>query len=121
MVKANKLLREVFVNLIGNAVKHSKGPVNIWINVDCIRENGKEYYKISVADDGPGIPDETKKRLFQRFKREGNKSFGYGLGLFLVKTIVEDFHGKVWVEDRVVGDHSKGARFVVTLPAAENR
>lgn len=119
VVKANKLLGEVFVNLIGNAVKHSKGPVSIWINVDCIMENGKEYYKISVADDGPGIPDETKQQLFQRFKSGDRKLFWYGLGLFLVKTIVEDFHGKVLIEDRVAGDHSKGARFVVTLPAAE--
>jgi signal transduction histidine kinase len=41
-----------------------------------------------------------------------------GLGLYLVKTIVEDFGGKVRVEDRVPGDHTKGAKFVVMLPAA---
>jgi signal transduction histidine kinase len=40
-----------------------------------------------------------------------------GLGLYLVKSLVDDFHGTVRVEDRVPGDHSKGARFVVLLPA----
>jgi signal transduction histidine kinase len=40
-----------------------------------------------------------------------------GLGLYLVKTLVDSFGGRVWVEDRVIGDYSKGARFVVVLPA----
>jgi signal transduction histidine kinase len=40
-----------------------------------------------------------------------------GLGLYLVKSLVESYHGSVWVEDRVPGDHTKGSRFVVMLPA----
>lgn len=44
---------------------------------------------------------------------------GMGLGLYLVKTLVESYNGEVWVEDRVNGDHTKGARFMVTLPAIQ--
>jgi len=117
-VRANGLLKAVFVNLIGNSVKHSQGPVKIWITVDSAMENGKKYYEVTVADDGPGIPEEVKGRLFQRFKSDDAKATGHGLGLYLVKTIVEDFGGKVRAGDRVRGDPARGAKFVVLLPAA---
>jgi signal transduction histidine kinase len=52
--------------------------------------------------------------------RGRTKTTGSGLGLYLVKKLVEDLNGRVWVEDRVPGDHSRGARFVVLLPAVTN-
>ncbi len=58
--------------------------------------------------------------MFHRFQRGETQAHGKGLGLYLVRTLVEDYHGKVWVEDRIKGDHTKGARFVVILPAVEN-
>jgi PAS domain S-box-containing protein len=118
-VRANRLLKEVFANLIGNSVKHSQGPVTIWIDVGRVKGKDAEYCRIAVADDGPGIPDEMKANLFQRYSRGETKAPGHGLGLYLVKALVEGFHGKVWAEDRVPGDHSKGSRFVVLLPAAQ--
>jgi signal transduction histidine kinase len=117
-VMANRLLKEVFGNLIGNSVKHSRGPVTVWITVDSAMETGKKYYEVSVADNGPGIPDDRKGRLFRRFEGEDAKATGHGLGLYLVKTIVEDFGGRVRVEDRVPGDYTRGAKFVVLLPVA---
>ena len=60
----------------------------------------------------------VKTRLFIRFQRGQAKVTGKGLGLYLVRTLVHDFQGKIWVEDRVPGDHTKGARFVVMLPTA---
>jgi PAS domain S-box-containing protein len=118
LVRANRLLKEVFTNLIGNSAKHSKGPVKVWITIDSRIENGKKYYEVSVADDGPGIPDDMKAQLFRRFEGEGTIASSHGLGLYLVKTIVGDFGGRVRVEDRMPGDHTKGAKFVVLLPAA---
>jgi len=82
-------------------------------------DNGKEYIRISVEDNGPGISDEFKEKIFGRFSRGKTNAKGKGLGLYLIKSLVEDFHGKVWVEDRVPGDHAKGARFVVMLPAVD--
>ena len=54
-----------------------------------------------------------------RFQRGATKASGRGLGLYLVKTLVDDYHGRVWVEDRVPGDYKKGAQFVVRLLAVE--
>ncbi|WP_424356705.1 ATP-binding protein [Methanocella sp. MCL-LM] len=120
-VLANDLIWDVFSNLIGNSVKHSDPGLPLIINVGMgLRKEGeKTYCLVTVEDNGPGIPDELKGRLFGRFERGQTKVSGKGLGLFLIKTLVEDFHGKVWIEDRVPGDHTKGARFVVMLPAIE--
>lgn len=116
-VMAGDLLRDVFTNLLSNSIKHSAGPVEISIVLNKVFEAGREHYKVWVEDDGPGIPDELKSKLFQRKMRGRTKTTGSGLGLYLVKKLVEDLNGRVWVEDRVPGDPSKGARFVVLLPA----
>ncbi len=119
-VRANELLKDVFVNLIANAVKHSdeKKPLTIEVKVEPFNENGQRNYRCLVEDDGPGIPDELKSRLFHRFQRGATRAYGKGLGLYLVRTLVEGYHGKVWVEDRVPDDYTKGAKFVVILTAA---
>ncbi len=120
-VMANKLLRDVFSNLVGNAIKHSKGNgINIDLKLENASENGKNYYKVSVEDNGPGVPDDIKDKVFNRLQRGQTKTRGLGLGLYLVKSLVDSYHGKVWVEDRVEGDHTKGSRFVVLLPAMED-
>jgi PAS domain S-box-containing protein len=115
-VIANDLLRDVFSNLVGNAVKHSSGPLTINIDLICPGEAGTNFCKVTVEDNGPGIPDALKAQIFDR---TGKKLRGKGLGLYIVNTLVGDFRGRVWAEDRVPGDHTKGARFVVMLPAIE--
>jgi PAS domain S-box-containing protein len=122
LIFANDLIKDVFSNLVGNAIKHSPAdmPLIIDVRVERVREHEKVCYRVTVDDNGLGIPDELKGRLFRRFERGQTKVHGKGLGLFLVSTLVEDFHGKVWVEDRVHGDHTKGSRFVVTLPAIDH-
>jgi PAS domain S-box-containing protein len=116
-VMADELLKDVFSNIIGNAIKHSTGPVTIDIELNTVLEDNKKYYRVDISDNGPGIPDELKKMLFGRSQRGTAKTTGRGLGLYLVKNLVDDFQGKVWVEDRVPGDYTKGSRFVVMLPA----
>jgi signal transduction histidine kinase len=118
-VMATELLQEVFSNLISNAIKHSAGAVTIDIDMRKIRYNGEEYCAVSVSDNGPGIPDEKKKALFTCFMRGSTKAKGTGLGLYLVKSLVETFKGYVWAEDRVTGDHTKGSKFVAMLPSIE--
>jgi PAS domain S-box-containing protein len=116
-VLANDLLRDVFSNLVGNSIKHSRGPVTVNIEASSIQdEGGASFCRVAVEDDGPGIPDSLKAAIFDRLHAD-KKLRGKGLGLYIVNTLVTDFHGKVWVEDRVPGDYTKGVRFVVLLPA----
>ena len=116
-VVANELIKDVFSNILGNAVKHSSGDLEIGVSLDTIYLQGRKYCRISIEDNGPGIDDETKARLFTRFHRGDTKATGKGLGLYLVRTLVEAFHGMVWAEDRVPGDYTRGCRFVVILPS----
>ena len=118
-VSANPLLKDIFNNLLDNAVKHCHDPVNIEVAVDAVDHEKGRYFRVAVEDNGCGIPDDKKSVIFNRLKRGDTKARGTGLGLYIVRTLVEGFGGLVKVEDRVPGDQTKGARFVVCLPAAE--
>lgn len=119
IVMADELLNDVFTNLLGNAIKHRGQQADLQLNIRLIEADEAEtgYYKIMIEDNGPGIPPGRKDHLFDRFSRSSTKSKGSGLGLYLVKSLVNSYNGRVWVEDRVPGDHTRGARFVVMLPA----
>jgi two-component system, OmpR family, sensor histidine kinase KdpD len=110
---ADDLLAEVMTNLVGNGSKFGGPGVHITINVEDCPDN---YVKITVGDEGPGVPDELKSIIFIRFQTGEEKGSGKGLGLFIAKTLIERYGGKIWVEDRVKGNSSLGAEFVFTLP-----
>ena len=120
-VRADELLYDVFSNLVGNAVKHTGDRTSIVIDLNVAEEDGRRHCRVAVEDDGPGIPDDFKGKIFNRMLKGSEKAKGMGLGLYLVKSLVESYNGRVWVEDRVPGDHTKGARFVVLLPAADKK
>ena len=119
-VMANDLLVDVFSNILGNAVKHSSGPLTINVRVSKAESVNKAYCKVTIEDNGTGIPDDVKKKLFSRFQRGHTKASGKGLGLYLVRSLVHYYHGYVWIEDSVPGDYTKGARFVVMLPVIDD-
>ena len=74
------------------------------------------YAQVTVSDDGPGIPAEALDRIFGEFERVDPHGPGIGLGLAIVRTIVEMHHGKVWAESTL----GQGARFHVILPSKGN-
>lgn len=117
---ADELLRDLFVNLISNAIKHSSPERSLTISIimDSVDDGGKKYCRTIIEDNGPGIQDETKSTLFKRYVRGKTKAKGSGLGLYLVRTLVDHYRGHIKVEDRVPGDYTQGARFVVMIPAA---
>jgi len=113
-VCADGLLSMIFTNLIGNAAKFGGPNVEIAIVVE--EQDGGVL--VTVADTGPGIPDEVKRVLFQRFERGLGQGKGEGLGLYIVRSLVERYGGRVRVEDRVPGHPEEGAAFRFTLKKA---
>ena len=109
-------LREVLENLIGNAIKYSAEGRSVWLTV---RRNGPSVL-IEVRDEGPGLTEEDKARLFGRFQRLSARPTGgetaTGLGLSIVKQLVEIHGGRVWAESE---GHDRGTRFFVELPARQ--
>ncbi len=118
-VMANALLKDAFLNILGNAIKHNTRPPVIDVCVKKVAGGGKDLCLVTIEDNGPGIPDEMKRRLFNRFERGATPASGKGLGLYLVRKLIEGYAGHVWVEDRVSGDHCQGSRFVIALPLAD--
>jgi signal transduction histidine kinase len=115
LLKVSSLLKDAFGNIVSNAIRHSSGPLEIGISLTNVIIDGHGHCSVSIEDNGPGIPDDMKEKVFDRMTRGGTKVTGHGLGLYLVKRLVEDQGGRVWAEDRVPGDQTKGAKFVVVL------
>jgi PAS domain S-box-containing protein len=111
-VYANDMLGSVFRNLLKNSVQHNDEPVPE-VTVSAERTNGT--VEVSVADNGPGIPDDIRETVFEQGEK-GLDSGGTGMGLYLVDSLVTEFDGDVWIED----NEPKGTVFVVQLPVAES-
>jgi PAS domain S-box-containing protein len=104
-------IQQVFQNLISNAVKYMDKPRGL-IKIGCSEEG--DFFKFSVADNGPGIEKEHFERIFQIFQtlsaRDEYESTGVGLSV--VKKVVEMYGGKIWVESEV----GQGSTFFFTFP-----
>ncbi len=117
-VRANDLVHDLFENIMTNSVKYTQGEqVAVDVALGKTVDAGREWWEVTVADHGIGIPDDKKEMIFQRFAPRLAGSRGIGLGLSIVKSIVERYGGRIWVDDRVKDDHSQGATFHVLLPA----
>jgi len=122
-VRANGMLPSVFRNLLNNAVQHNTSPEP---RIEVAVETGEDTVTVRVADNGPGIPDEQKERIFEHGQKDIDTG-GTGLGLYLVSTLLEQCDGSVSVRDRAdtgppslgVNDGTDGAVFAVTLPRAD--
>jgi len=118
-VRANNYISDLFLNVISNAVKFDTAKmVRVDVTVDEVKDTRGEFWVLSVTDRGRGIPDDRKRTVFERFATGATGVKGFGLGLSIVGTIVDKFHGRIWVEDRVRGDFTKGAVFKIMLPKA---
>lgn len=116
-VGTNKLLKNIFENILYNAVCHNENNViNITVNVSEIGKNNANYVRFEISDNGVGIPDSMKGNIFSREYKEGEIPTGIGLGLLLVKRILEKYDGEISVEDRIIGDHSQGSKFIILIP-----
>ncbi|MDQ1371655.1 MAG: hypothetical protein QG582_569 [Candidatus Thermoplasmatota archaeon] len=119
-VRANGYINDMFLNIIMNAAKFDSAKVvRVEVTVDEVKDSRGEFWVVSVSDRGRGVPDDRKQTVFERFATGATGVKGFGLGLSIVGTIVEKYQGRIWVEDRVRGDFSKGSVFKVMLPKAD--
>ena len=104
---------QVLENLISNAVKYSPKGKNIFVRV---LSPSSSFARVEVQDEGPGISSEDMQKLFGKFVRLSAHPTGdehsTGLGLSIVKKMVEAMHGRVWCESEL----GQGAKFIVELP-----
>ncbi|MFD1586452.1 PAS domain S-box protein [Halorientalis brevis] len=139
-VLANDMLDSVFRNLLQNAIQHNDAEIP---EVTVSATVGADTVTVEIADNGPGVPDEQKEAIFGKGEK-GLDSSGTGLGLYLVRTLIESYGGDIWVADRAehrsagnrpqTGDREgqspsanrtssdddpEGAVFVVELPRGE--
>jgi PAS domain S-box-containing protein len=109
-----QMLRQVLQNLVSNAVKYTPPGGRIDVAID---NDGAEV-RCAVTDTGIGVPEAARPRLFEKFFRAENvttvETEGTGLGLYMVRLIVERAHGRIWFEPADSG----GSRFLIALPLA---
>jgi signal transduction histidine kinase len=103
-------LRQILEHLIENAVKYA--PPDTTITIDHALVEG--VLRIGVSDEGPGVPEEWRERIFEPYaRRETHTARGSGIGLYAAKRLAESMGARLWVEPA----QPTGARFVVALPA----
>jgi signal transduction histidine kinase len=110
-----QMLRQVIANLLSNAIKYTPDGGHITVKLT----QRKDMVEWSVSDDGMGIPRAAQARLFEKFYRADNaiskEAEGTGLGLHLVRLVVEHAGGQIWCES----EEGEGSRFTFTLPVAQ--
>ena len=91
-------LREVIHNLVSNAVKHSPSGGEIEVRLS---RNGSDFVRLSVIDEGPGVPEDSQDRIFERFYRApGQVTDGVGLGLYISREIMRAHEGRIGLQER---------------------
>jgi light-regulated signal transduction histidine kinase (bacteriophytochrome) len=105
-------IRQVFQNLISNAIKYSRVAVSPVIEIQCAQK--ATYWEIIFNDNGIGIEPEYHEKIFVIFQRLHNKNEyeGSGIGLAITKKIIESIGGKIWV----TSNENHGSAFHITIP-----
>ncbi len=112
----NNLLQRIIDNLISNAIKFSpeNGTVTLKMETFIPPDEARPHLRLQITDEGPGIPENAKARIFDKFEvvtMKRHRVSQTGLGLFFCRLAVEAHHGRIWVED----NHPRGSIFTVEL------
>lgn len=118
-ILANKFIEDLFDNLLRNAVKHNKNEIiKIWITVSQTNYQGKDYWSVKVCDNGIGIPDDRKSIIVEK-DYYNIHSGTIRLGLFIIKTLINRYNGKLLIKNRIEQDYTKGVCVISLLPTIE--
>lgn len=118
-VRANEFLLDVFENILHNALKYNENQtVEIQVDINKIQNDLKNYIKMEFKDNGIGIMEEKKELIFLKEHNKDSNIRGMGIGLSLVKKIIESYNGRIWVESCTEDDYTQGSNFIVQIPEA---
>jgi len=117
MIHGDKLrLIEIVQNLLDNAAKFTAGTADPWIKIGSAGQDEKQHHILFVCDNGIGIDPQFHERIFGLFNKLNPGMEGTGIGLTLVKRIIEVHGGRIWVDSQI----GKGTSFYFTLPPQKN-
>jgi len=126
-VVADDFLDEVLYNVFTNSIKYDEhDEVVIDVETKMVEFENRDYAEIRVIDRGVGIPNDMKDKIFSREYRNlvkqdrapHSKPKGAGMGLSIVKSLLDRYGGRIWVENRVHDDFTRGSMFIILLPKA---
>ncbi len=116
-VFANEFLLDIFKNILYNSIEFNDNDiVKIDIVISKINHMGKTFIQMQFIDNGIGINDERKEKIFERSFSNKEKGKGMGLGLSLVRKILEAYQATIKVENRIKDDYRKGSNFIILFP-----
>ncbi len=125
MVGDSDRIGQIFVNLIGNAIKFTPDNGKVTVRISKSLQNGKvtDGFHVEVVDTGPGIPTEDREKVFDKFQQLGSvhtrKPYGgTGLGLSIAAGIVEAHGGRLWMD---TGDNGQGSNFQFFIPLEKRK
>jgi two-component system phosphate regulon sensor histidine kinase PhoR len=110
-------IRQILFNLLGNAIKYTTEGDRVEVET----EGDEKHVRFIISDHGPGVPEADLPRLFDLYHRteeaRQSRTKGLGLGLFIVKSLVDLHHGRITVESGL----GKGTKFTVQFPVTEDK
>ena len=111
MTTDRRRVKVLMNNIISNAIKYRKKNIpDACVNIDF--HAGPDSYDIVITDNGEGIPDESKPRVFEMFYRASTTTFGTGLGLYICREIIHKLNGSIEIEST----YGTGTSVVVSIP-----
>lgn len=116
-VLANKGLKDIFVNVLKNSVEYNKNQtIQIDIILSFVEKENQKFVKIQILDNGSGIHKKLKKNIRKHINGETESKKRFGLGLILVKRILDSYGADLLIRDKFESDYSKGANIIILIP-----
>jgi signal transduction histidine kinase len=113
------LLEDIFRIILSNGIKYNDSATKeISIKISKELKDFGANIRIEFIDNGIGISDSMKKNLFQPVYKKNRDFKRIGLGLLLVNEVIGSISAKVWIEDKILGDYTKGSKIVLIIPEA---
>jgi signal transduction histidine kinase len=120
LIRCDEMIDDLLANLFRNSIASVDLPtVEIQFEIKNWEYGDNNGYLLSITDNGRGIPDDLKERILGKNGAENECEPGRGLGLYLVKGIIERYRGRIWFEDRVKGNYKEGTMVMVFFPSGD--